>query len=261
VFFRKKGKYTAVEGYNRISRLIEDRQREMSQELSADDELDEDSVLLSREPPVPERPAPSFAEDVGPVAPVRPTSPPPPSPSAMEPPIMEEQSQPPVSPLPAPERRIPFQFAPHSEPAPASTPAPPTSPANVLPEVPATPRMVVPDLTTQPLNGSFVAAEAVWEGKLVTNGNLRVEGTMHGEIETPASVVVAANAHLDGSIRAGSIVVAGEVEGKVECIDRLEVLPGGSARGEIETRTLVVHEGAFIDSRFQMRTTQQTTRG
>lgn len=113
--------------------------------------------------------------------------------------------------------------------------------------------MVVPDLGATPVHGSFVAAEAVWEGKLTTNGNLRVEGTVHGEVQTTATVFVAANAHLDGTIRAGSVVVAGEVEGQVQCSERLEVLPGGSARGEIETATLVVHEGAFIDSRFQMR--------
>lgn len=113
--------------------------------------------------------------------------------------------------------------------------------------------MVVPDLGAAPAQGSFVASEAVWEGKLVTSGNLRVEGTVHGEVQTTATVFVAANAHLDGVIRAGNIVVAGEVEGQVECSERLEVLPGGSARGEIETGTLVVHEGAFIDSRFQMK--------
>jgi cytoskeletal protein CcmA (bactofilin family) len=112
--------------------------------------------------------------------------------------------------------------------------------------------MAVPDLGQAPADGCLVAAEATWEGKLVTSGNVRIEGTLHGEVETGATLFVASRARIDGTIRARSMMLAGEVEGQVSCSDRLEILPGGSARGEIETATLVVHEGAFIDSRFQM---------
>ena len=44
-----------------------------------------------------------------------------------------------------------------------------------------------------------------------------------------------------------------EIKGDVNCGERLEILPGGAARGDVNTGALVVHEGAFIDSRFQMR--------
>jgi len=240
VFFRKKSKYTDVEGYNRISRLIEDRQREISHELAEDEDFDDDSVLLSHDEVTRERSVASFAEQPDAMSSVRPVAPPATElqptagPSGQTAPILGE-------------RRIPFPIS-QPEPEPAATlVAPP------LREVSASPSMPVPEFGGVTTGGSLVAAEAVWEGKLITSGQLRVEGTLHGEIQTPSSVFVAANAHLDGSIRAGSIVVAGEVEGKVECSERLEVLPGGSARGEIETATLVVHEGAFIDSRFQMR--------
>jgi cytoskeletal protein CcmA (bactofilin family) len=239
VFFRKKGKYTDVEGYNRISKLIEDRQRDMAHDVE-DDEFDDDAVLLSREPVSRERVTPRLEEES--VGPVRPANPAPP-----------ERSAPVPAPAVAEERRIPFQV----NPPPASN-APAPAP---LPPVPEAPAMVVPEMGSPHVQGSFVAAEAVWEGKLVTNGNVRVEGTLHGEIQTSATIFVAANAHLDGVVRAGSIVVAGEVEGQVQCSERLEVLPGGSARGEIETATLVVHEGAFIDSRFQMRKTGASLAG
>ncbi|MGH2884029.1 MAG: bactofilin family protein [Solirubrobacteraceae bacterium] len=72
-------------------------------------------------------------------------------------------------------------------------------------------------------------------------------------MQTTGTLFVAAHAHIDGTIQARSILLAGEIEGQIHCNDRLEILPGGAARGEIQTGTLVVHEGAFIDSRFQMR--------
>jgi cytoskeletal protein CcmA (bactofilin family) len=238
VFFRKKSKYTDVEGYNRISRLIEDRQREISQGMPEDDDFDDDSILLNHEAPGRERTIASFTDDAEAVSSVRPIAPP--APEQPSPDISLAPPEPGLT-----ERRIPFQMTP----PPAVTAA--AAPPPVREAVPA-PTMSVPDFGASPMGGSLVAAEAVWEGKLITNGQLRVEGTLHGDVQTPSSVFVAANAHLDGTIRAGSLVVAGEVEGKVECSERLEVLPGGSARGEIQTAALVVHEGAFIDSRFQM---------
>ena len=230
---RKKGKYTDVEGYNRISRLIEDRQRELTQAPAEDADFDEETVLLTREPAARARAGAKITEE--PQAPAAP------------------QAPPTAASMPAEERRIPFQ------PSAAETqhvnimPAPPT-------EIVQIPSMSVPDISATPAQGSLVAAEAVWEGKLVTDGNVRVEGTVHGDVQTAGTLFVAANAHIDGTIQAHSIMLAGEVEGQIQCGERLEVLPGGSARGEIVTGTLVVHEGAYIDSRFQMRQPEPANR-
>ena len=259
MFFRgKKGKYTDVEGYNRISRLIEDRQRDIGQPEMEEDDLDEGAVLLTREPAGRERAGVRGVDDREPVSSVRPLSQagqqraddqqpaipaaPPPA-RSQNPPAQTPAAQ--VGGSAADERRIPFQ--------PAGMEMQPMPQAEIPDSAPAAPEMIVPDLGAPAIQGSLVAADAVWEGKLVTNGNLRVEGTVHGEVQTTGTLFVAAHAHIDGTIQARSILLAGEIEGQIHCNDRLEILPGGTARGEIQTGTLVVHEGAFIDSRFQMR--------
>jgi cytoskeletal protein CcmA (bactofilin family) len=100
---------------------------------------------------------------------------------------------------------------------------------------------------------SFVSAEAVWEGKIITGGDVRVEGTVHGEVETNGALTVAPRAHIDGTIKARRIVLAGEIKGQVVCDERLELLTGSSIGGDVETGTLVVHEGAYIEAnRFKM---------
>jgi cytoskeletal protein CcmA (bactofilin family) len=115
--------------------------------------------------------------------------------------------------------------------------------------------MTVPDLTAAAGQGgaSLVAKDAVWEGKLVCSGNVRIEGTIRGEVETDGTLFVAAEAQVDGTVRARNVTLAGEVKGDLRCEERLEILPGGAARGDVKTGALVVHEGAFIDSRFQMQ--------
>jgi cytoskeletal protein CcmA (bactofilin family) len=237
VFFRKKGKYTDVEGYNRISRLIEDRQRDVPDSTETDIDFDDEGVLLTREPMPRERGGVRMPEETPSVSTVRPMFPA--NEEALAPPAVEE------------DRRVPFQSDSVTEIR--RQPA-----AEVAPAIPETPAQ-----TSMP-NGSnvcFVSAEAVWEGKLSTAGDLRVDGTLNGEIETEGTLFVSANARVDGIIQARSLVLAGEVEGRVRCGERLEILAGGTARGEIETASLIVHEGAFIDSRFQMKRAGTQSRG
>ncbi|MBI2761557.1 MAG: polymer-forming cytoskeletal protein [Chloroflexi bacterium] len=231
-FFKKK-RFSEVEGYERISRLIEDRQRELGGDEVEDDGLDEDTVLLQpqvrnpREPlaeaPTSRRPSDTFL--------AQPLAQPPDAAGRME--------------------QAPFQaIAPETAPPPA--PQSQFAPPQVAPMAP--PRMAVPDLPA--LSGkavSLVSKDAVWDGKLSCTGDVRVEGRLEGEVETNGTLFVAAEARVQGIVRARSVMLAGEIEGQLRCEERLEILPGGSARGEIDTGALVVHEGAFIESKFQMR--------
>jgi cytoskeletal protein CcmA (bactofilin family) len=233
LFFRKK-RFGDVEGYDRISRMIDDRQSDADEE---DDLFEEDTVLLGRDaaavPAAGEEEAASGRGQALPgveaaveesVTVVRAPTPPPP----------QREASPTVTPAPMP---VPAASTPYTAPF-------------------EPPRMALPDLSTsagQAGGASLVAKDAVWEGKLLCSGNVRIEGTLRGEIQTEGTLFVAAEAHVDGTVRARNVTLAGEIKGDVHCDERLEILPGGAARGDVNTGALVVHEGAFIDSRFQMR--------
>jgi cytoskeletal protein CcmA (bactofilin family) len=102
--------------------------------------------------------------------------------------------------------------------------------------------------SASPVSESVISAEAVWEGKIIAQGDIRVEGTASGEMATTGSLTMAANARVvDATIRAGKIVLAGEFRGHLVCDDRLELLSGSNLSGKVQTRSLVVHEGAYIE--------------
>lgn len=224
-FFKKK-RFSDVEGYDRISRLIEDRQRGVEGDEDEGD-LEEDTVLLAPRERVMREPPPS--ESV----------------SLVRPP--ETRDPAPTEPLPsfarpeAPVTQPASTYAPSAPtPAPASTPTP-------------APRMKLPDVPALTGGVSLVSKDAVWDGKLSCTGDVRIEGTLQGEVETSGTLFVAEGARVHGTIRARNVLLAGDIDGQMRCDEKLEILPGGSARGEIDTGTLVVHEGAFIESKFQMR--------
>ena len=254
MFFRKKGKYTDVEGYNRISRLIEDRQREMPDSAEDQTDFDDEGVLLTREPQPRERSGLRMPEESPTVSSVRPI-------------FRANEGGAPSSPSVSDERRVPFQADAltdlRRQPA---TEQPELDTADVEPvtQPPATsfqPQVSQPQTSADSVDGCIVAAEASWEGKLSTDGDIRVDGTLNGEIQTAGTLYISANARVDGTVRARSLVLAGEIEGRVTCSERLEILAGGTARGEIDTASLIVHEGAFIDSRFQMTKAAPPSRG
>ena len=239
--FRKKKGSDDGEGYNRISRMIEDRRRELGD--SEDEQQDSDTIqfgladdkttatdegeavsLLDVRSPYRSASPLGAGETTGETGSERPlqarwNSPPP---LEYDPEPDEQQQH--EEAVRAPER-----------------------------QTPAADTMRVPDIGRAMGGASLVASDASWEGKLISTGDVRVEGTVRGEIQTDATLIVAPNARVHASIRARNIMLAGDVEGDITCDERLEILPGGSARGQINSAKLVVHEGAYIDSRFQMR--------
>lgn len=202
-FFKKKRFGSDVEGYERITRMIEGREQDVDDD-EFDEDLDDDTVLLT------------------------------PQARAQREPVAES-----VSVVRAPDTRTTSgDGGLRGERSDAGT----TTPA----------RMPVPEMPAAASGASLVSKDAVWDGKLQCNGDVRIEGVIQGEVETGGVLYVTADARVFGTVRARNVVLAGEIEGQLRCEERLEILPGGSARGEIDTGSLVVHEGAFIESRFQM---------
>jgi len=123
--------------------------------------------------------------------------------------------------------------------SPGAAPAAPTSPA----VVPTAPR---PAVTT-------IAADATWSGALRSTADVRIEGILDGEVAAEGELYVAADAKVDATVRAATMVVAGHLNGQVVCRDRLEILPSGHVSGQIQAGSIVVHEGAFIGGQLRMQ--------
>ena len=99
---------------------------------------------------------------------------------------------------------------------------------------------------------SIISNDAYWKGTILNEDEVRIEGRLEGSIEETNKVVIAAGAHVRGSIEAQVITVAGELVGSVNCRGKLELVSTGQIKGEATTRSLTVQEGAFIDAALEM---------
>lgn len=99
---------------------------------------------------------------------------------------------------------------------------------------------------------SVVAHDTTWKGDLLTSGSVHVHGRVEGSIEARDDVYVAEEAEVGATVTAANVAIAGTVRGSIRCSSRFEVLPQGRVFGDVQSPTLVVHEGAVINGEFRM---------
>jgi cytoskeletal protein CcmA (bactofilin family) len=78
---------------------------------------------------------------------------------------------------------------------------------------------------------------------------VRISGRFKGDVHVDGTLTVEAGAHLAGSVRAGSVVVAGEIEGNIEGAQKVELHHGGVVNGDISAGSLTVADGARMRGR------------
>lgn len=98
-----------------------------------------------------------------------------------------------------------------------------------------------------------IAANSHWNGTLRSEGSLRVLGQVEGELYAVDEIYVAEGASIHARVSAARVIIAGTVNGTVECTSRLEILPTGHVIGDVTSPTLIVHEGATIEGDLSMR--------
>ena len=84
------------------------------------------------------------------------------------------------------------------------------------------------------------------EGDSETDGSVRIEGTIRGEVRAGKSVVVGRDGFVDGSIYTQDAVIAGRVSGGIHAESRLELQATSEVSGEIEALRMQVEEGAKV---------------
>ncbi len=90
------------------------------------------------------------------------------------------------------------------------------------------------------------------EGKLVFEGSVRLDGIINGEIEAQESVIIGETAVINAQIDAGTVVVKGKVVGDITARKRVELRAPGKLTGNINTPSLVIHEGVFFEGHCAM---------
>jgi len=93
-------------------------------------------------------------------------------------------------------------------------------------------------------------------GKLIFHEPVRIEGRFRGEVRSVDLVVVGEEGTIEGKVFAPRLLIMGELRGDLVGCDSVVLGPRAKVFGNIETRSLTIAEGAYLDG--NVRTTRDS---
>ena len=96
---------------------------------------------------------------------------------------------------------------------------------------------------------SLLSADMVLEGNLATNGELQIDGAVHGAVQA-AVCIIEANGSVQGSVVAEEVFIRGRVIGPI-CGVHVTVVAGGHVEGDILNQSIAIENGAYIDGKIK----------
>lgn len=99
---------------------------------------------------------------------------------------------------------------------------------------------------------TVIASGVKMEGDFFSEGEVLIEGVVEGSVRTESNLTVGERARINANVTAANAVVAGEVKGNISISERLELQPSSHIYGDVQTKILVVAQGAIINGRIIM---------
>ena len=94
---------------------------------------------------------------------------------------------------------------------------------------------------------TILGPDASFKGDLTYEKGMRLQGKFEGNIMTPGRLLVTKEAKMQADVDAGAIAVEGEVKGKLNASDRIELKQSARYEGDLTASKLVVDEGAILN--------------
>lgn len=99
---------------------------------------------------------------------------------------------------------------------------------------------------------SILSSGVKIEGKLYSEGNMRIDGKVIGDVTVNGNLTLGESAELKGEVKAKNITLSGKVEGLVEVNEKLILESQSVLEGDLTAKILVIEEGAKFEGKSNM---------
>lgn len=96
-------------------------------------------------------------------------------------------------------------------------------------------------------------------GDLHTNGDIRIDGNIEGNVNSKGKVVIGNNGYVKGEIICTNAEVSGSLNGKVTASELLSLKASSKFNGEIKSGKLSIEPGAIFTGTCSMGTSLNVT--
>ena len=106
-----------------------------------------------------------------------------------------------------------------------------------------------------PASASMIGAGTTLKGDITSNGDLRIDGSLIGNIIGSAKVIIGANGSVDGDISCQHADIMGAVTGSISTKELLQLKNGSIVKGNISAAKLQVEPAATFNGQCHMQET------
>ncbi len=90
------------------------------------------------------------------------------------------------------------------------------------------------------------------DGKLSSNGNVRIDGKIIGDVHIKGNLTLGTSSVVKGEINAKNVTISGKVEGIIKVEDKLTLESTAKVKGDLFAKVLIIEEGATFDGKSSM---------
>ena len=108
-----------------------------------------------------------------------------------------------------------------------------------------------------PVEQATIGRSLVIKGEVNGTESLYIDGRIEGAVNFAGHrVTIGGNGSVAANINAREVVIIGEVQGNIQCTDRLDIRSEGSLTGDIVTQRISIEDGAFLKGSVQVRASE-----
>jgi len=99
---------------------------------------------------------------------------------------------------------------------------------------------------------AFLGPGSQFEGKLVFNEIVRLDGAFRGEVTSHDTLIVGESADIQADIQVGTLILSGNFKGNIKAKTRVELRSPAKVDGTIETPAISVEDGVLLNGTITM---------
>jgi len=97
-----------------------------------------------------------------------------------------------------------------------------------------------------------VGPTANFDGDLVCDGIVKIDGVYQGSIKTVSNVIISEKARVDAHIEAQNVSVSGQAKGSIVAKGRLEILTTGRVWADVTVSSFLLDDGGKLHGALKM---------
>lgn len=110
-----------------------------------------------------------------------------------------------------------------------------------------------------PGGASLIAAGTTLKGDITSNGDIRIDGTLLGNMQCTAKVIIGANGVVEGDITGQQADIMGKVTGTIKVKELLQLKGGSVVSGNLHASKLQIEPSANFNGQCHMTPTQSVS--